>query len=148
MENIKVRENLCIYNPLYPYYDKENNQFHKKKSICYCDNCFSGRNELALEILKLQEQKKLLDYATKAVQTLGFTLQTGKRYDYYLTGSKGLVRLSLRADHYGLDLYAMFDDIAKAKAAGINEINPFSGKHNHMCITNIEEIDTFLKDYL
>lgn len=47
-------ESLC-------YYDKRNPNFigneysEPRKSTCYCDNCFRGKDELAMEILRLRK---------------------------------------------------------------------------------------------
>jgi hypothetical protein len=71
METSEILSNLCFYdsrNPdfkdMYPAeeYGKGKNKhgFFKEpypvpRDNCYCDNCFSGRDALALEILRLRE---------------------------------------------------------------------------------------------
>lgn len=50
MDLLKVYENLCLYDERNPDYVISNGYKQKK---CYCDNCFYGRNELALEIIRL-----------------------------------------------------------------------------------------------
>jgi len=57
MEYQEVVENLCVYDPRSPDYedicagmDKED--IPPPRISCYCDNCFSGRDKLAVELLK------------------------------------------------------------------------------------------------
>jgi len=47
MTRDEVLQNLCVYDPRNPDY-----QVGTAGSICYCDNCFYGRDKLAREILK------------------------------------------------------------------------------------------------
>jgi hypothetical protein len=50
---------LCVYDKRSPCWvdllmcDPETNQ--KPRDKCFCDNCFYGRDRLALEILRLKE---------------------------------------------------------------------------------------------
>lgn len=62
MNKKEILENLCSY-------DKRNPNFHEDEWIpqkepringCSCDNCFYGRDNLVLEIIKLQEKNILL----------------------------------------------------------------------------------------
>jgi len=49
----EILENLCYYdkrNPDCIYTDEEIKEYKKEK--CFCDNCFYGRNKLAIELLK------------------------------------------------------------------------------------------------
>ena len=51
-----VLSNLCYYdlrNPDCIYTDDEISLY--KKEICFCDNCFKGKNKLAEEILRLRK---------------------------------------------------------------------------------------------
>ena len=53
-------EALCYRDPRNPmfldFYDPE--EAEKPRDNCYCDNCFSGKDLLALEILRLRERIK------------------------------------------------------------------------------------------
>lgn len=58
MELQQILEKLCYYDKRNPnnyleYIDEED----IPKDICYCDNCFYSRTELANEILKLNVKK-------------------------------------------------------------------------------------------
>jgi hypothetical protein len=50
MEKEQILTNLCIYDKRHPDYDigLEND----REDVCYCDNCFYGRHQLANELLK------------------------------------------------------------------------------------------------
>jgi len=52
MTREKVYESLCCYDPRNPDYSaiKQEGDGH-----CYCDNCFYGRNALAIRILTLMD---------------------------------------------------------------------------------------------
>jgi hypothetical protein len=54
----EVYEKLCVYDKRSPYWadlcDPETDQ--KRRDECFCDNCFYGRDRLALEILRLREK--------------------------------------------------------------------------------------------
>jgi hypothetical protein len=58
MTRTYVLKFLCLYNILNPdcVLDKEDlEEYHKENQNhpkCYCDNCFTGRTELAEELLK------------------------------------------------------------------------------------------------
>lgn len=57
MTKEEIYEGLCCHNPLNPLYtelDAEGDKYIPREK-CYCDNCFYGRNKLALEILHLIE---------------------------------------------------------------------------------------------
>lgn len=51
----EVLENLCIYDTRNPNHISENGC---KDYICFCDNCFYGRTELAEEILRVFDYVK------------------------------------------------------------------------------------------
>ena len=57
MTKQEIYENLCSYDKRNPYYDAEYPK--KPRPICYCDNCFNGRNKLALEILRYWTNGKI-----------------------------------------------------------------------------------------
>lgn len=50
----EILENLCWYDKRNPDYDPET----EKSEICYCDNCFYGRDRLANELLNIMSVKK------------------------------------------------------------------------------------------
>lgn len=54
-----ILENLCFHDPRNPEYDEDEdrNDIDDKNFICYCDNCFYRRTELAEEIIYLLEEK-------------------------------------------------------------------------------------------
>ena len=56
MKQDEILSNLCAYDPRNPdYYDLYNDEAKRQpRNNCYCDNCFYSRDELALEILRLQ----------------------------------------------------------------------------------------------
>ncbi len=62
MEKEYLLTKLCYYDPRYQMYDGStiDNHSETRKENCSCDNCFYGRDELANEILKLQEENNEL----------------------------------------------------------------------------------------
>jgi hypothetical protein len=73
MEAYEILSNLCVYDKRSPDFEenypaseygegRDKDGFFKEpypipRNNCYCDNCFSGRDSLALEILRLTEAK-------------------------------------------------------------------------------------------
>jgi hypothetical protein len=54
MKLSKLYENLCSYDTRNPRYDAEYDSDFEARSIsCYCDNCFYGRDELAMIIVNM-----------------------------------------------------------------------------------------------
>lgn len=51
MTKQEIYENLCNYDKRNPYYDTD--YIETPRQNCYCDNCFYGRDKLAIEILRL-----------------------------------------------------------------------------------------------
>ena len=49
----EVYENLCSYDKRSPCYSDDLDR--KPRLNCFCDNCFYGRDKLALELLKFLE---------------------------------------------------------------------------------------------
>ncbi len=45
--------NLCSYDERNPDYETEYDSDREPRKDCFCDNCFNGRDELAVEILRL-----------------------------------------------------------------------------------------------
>lgn len=61
MDEETVLENLCNYdkrNPNSIIYEDEDDR-EPRGDECYCDNCFYGRDKLALEILRLKDIKEV-----------------------------------------------------------------------------------------
>lgn len=54
----EIYENLCTYDPRSPYYADLamalEDDMRQPRQNCCCDNCFYGRDRLALEILRLR----------------------------------------------------------------------------------------------
>jgi len=46
-----IKSKLCFYDERNPDYVDG-----KPADPCYCDNCFAGRTELALEVLRLKKK--------------------------------------------------------------------------------------------
>jgi len=60
MEKTDVLGNLCYYdrrNPMYEDLYLDDDEPREPRKECFCDNCFYGRDELALEILRLMEEQ-------------------------------------------------------------------------------------------
>ncbi len=58
MNNEEVLSNLCYYDKRNPdMCFTEEDDVIEPRNNCYCDNCFYGRDALALEILKLKKRK-------------------------------------------------------------------------------------------
>ena len=58
MDKQEIFENLCTKDPRYPMYQdiygyEDDDDVPEPRKDCACDNCFYGRDRLALEILKL-----------------------------------------------------------------------------------------------
>lgn len=56
-----IASNLCYYDKRNPdnnldIMDLDDNEIEVAKKDCHCDNCFYGRTELALYILKLKNE--------------------------------------------------------------------------------------------
>ena len=59
MKEEEIFQNLCIYDKRHPDYDEDVFRFTTPDG-CGCDNCFYGRTELALEILRLRENTDMI----------------------------------------------------------------------------------------
>lgn len=58
MELNEIYEKLCYYDERNPDSVALELEVHERKpprENCFCDNCFYGRDRLALEILRLQD---------------------------------------------------------------------------------------------
>jgi len=58
MEKTEILEKLCSYDKRNPsfYEDEWNDPREPRIKGCACDNCFYGRDELVLELIKLQDE--------------------------------------------------------------------------------------------
>jgi len=57
MKEETIFENLCIYDERNPNYYQggfDEDEKRKPRINCNCDNCFYGKDKLALEIIKLK----------------------------------------------------------------------------------------------
>jgi len=55
MNKEKIYENLCVKDCRSPYFvEDEYDNIEPRSKDCYCDNCFYGRDKLAMEILRLK----------------------------------------------------------------------------------------------
>jgi hypothetical protein len=68
---MNVLEFLCTKDPRSPYYDdvwydKDETRPEPRKD-CFCDNCFYGRDALAVEILALQERLAVIEKNKEAI---------------------------------------------------------------------------------
>ena len=67
MTREEVLSNLCIKDTRNPdhedcYQGFDPDEIPEPRVNCYCDNCFHGRDKLALEILRWAKQSSLRDY--------------------------------------------------------------------------------------
>jgi hypothetical protein len=58
MELIEVYKRLCYYDKRNPNNIIDTDEPQEPRDNCYCDNCFYGRDRLALEIIELRELLK------------------------------------------------------------------------------------------
>lgn len=84
---------------------------------------------------------------------LGFIdLPENSRYHHTKISRAGKVELSIRVDKrwrrrgWDVDIYAVFDDPAKARALNI-DCNPYSGKYNFLNIETVEDMGYCLDQY-
>lgn len=61
MTRDEIYENLCVYDPRSEYYKDmircgwRPGDISAPRINCYCDNCFKGKDKLAIEILRLMD---------------------------------------------------------------------------------------------
>jgi hypothetical protein len=55
MNITEVYFNLCWYDPRNPLYVEDSEDPIPPRVNCFCDNCFYGRDALALEIIRLND---------------------------------------------------------------------------------------------
>jgi hypothetical protein len=56
MNTEEILSRLCTYDPRNPDHIELGDDSPPPREACYCDNCFYGRDRMALHILDLQEQ--------------------------------------------------------------------------------------------
>jgi hypothetical protein len=57
MTEQEIFEHLCVYDKRSPFCNEEITGPQEPRIDCFCDNCFYGRDKLAVEILRLQEKR-------------------------------------------------------------------------------------------
>ncbi len=57
MDRKTVLENLCSYDPKNPDNMVLDSDKKPRQIDCYCDNCFYGRDKLAMALLEFMEEK-------------------------------------------------------------------------------------------
>ena len=55
MSTEEILNNLCYYNKRNPNGFSDDDDVQTNRDNCSCDNCFYGRNKLALEIIKIND---------------------------------------------------------------------------------------------
>jgi hypothetical protein len=80
MSEQEIKSNLCYYDPKNPnnnldaYEDEDRPQPRKK---CYCDNCFYGRDKLAMQLLEvIRERDEAHKIAERAIDDLAWFNET------------------------------------------------------------------------
>jgi hypothetical protein len=73
MSDQEIKTNLCYYDPENPNnnleaFDSEDRPQPRKG--CICENCFYGRDNLAIQILELQKKLKLSEKSFLAIDSL------------------------------------------------------------------------------
>jgi hypothetical protein len=59
MDQQEILSRLCAYDPRNPdRLDLDDEDQPQPRTNCFCDNCFYGRDALALEILRLQGEHR------------------------------------------------------------------------------------------
>lgn len=64
MDIVEVKENLCSRDPRNPLYYTiygDDDEPVEPRKDCACDNCFYGKDKLAVELLKYMEKDKSSD---------------------------------------------------------------------------------------
>jgi len=72
MDLINIYDNLCVYDKRSEFYKDltyglEKEDIPKPRENCFCDNCFHGRDRLALEILRLREAHEAILHECKII---------------------------------------------------------------------------------
>ena len=99
-----------------------------------------------------QESENLKQKVIEALLANGFTPTPDGWRDYHGEGSKGVIDVHVRADKryrqrgYGVCVFGAFEDVPRARAAGI-DCNPYSGKHNFLFIES-NSVDYIIEQYI
>ena len=100
-----------------------------------------------------RDAENLKQKVIEALLSNGFTPTPGGWRDYHGEGSKGIIDVSVRAEisnwkkrGYKVSVFGVFEDIPRAKAAGI-DCNPYSGKHNFLFIES-NSVDYIIEQYI
>lgn len=56
-----VEEYLCVHDKRSPYFDEYDEEPREPRVNCACDNCFYGRDKLALHIAELKREMRARD---------------------------------------------------------------------------------------
>ena len=48
-------EKLCCHDPRNPFFSDDKEEPTKPRDGCFCDNCFYGRDQMALEMIRLRD---------------------------------------------------------------------------------------------
>ena len=91
-------DNLCSYDPRNPdyadltmFYDPEDEP-RQPKTDCYCDNCFRGKDRLALIIIEQEEQKeKVLKSLIELVDKIKYFLGELSKEHYAVKRAEKLI---------------------------------------------------------
>jgi hypothetical protein len=61
MNTQEVLENLCVYDARHPSWVNFREEYadQEPRKNCYCDNCFYGRDKMAVFILSLLKEESL-----------------------------------------------------------------------------------------
>ena len=67
-------EKLCIHDPRSPYFNPPvdpEDFLQEARDNCFCDNCFYGRDAMALEIIALQDKTIALEAFMRGATVIG-----------------------------------------------------------------------------
>jgi len=61
-----ILKHICVHDPQSPYFDDlhhydEQDELPKPRNGCFCDNCFYGRDALAIELLNYARAEMFSD---------------------------------------------------------------------------------------
>ena len=97
--------------------------------------------------IKKAVQIRLLNYAKKLLDESGFTFEPQNWHPYSIETKSGRLGVTPRVDHFGVDFFAVYDDVSKAIKNKIT-CNPYSGKYNHLCLTEESQIKYIVDLYV
>ncbi|MCK5606619.1 hypothetical protein KAR91_32255 [Candidatus Pacearchaeota archaeon] len=99
--------------------------------------------------IKKAIQVKLLDYAKDVLTKAGFVFDSSERnwHSYSIETKSGRLGVTVKVDHYGVDFFARYDDVSKARKNKI-PCNPYTGKYNFHCLISEEKIKYVIDLYV